>query len=124
HPPRGAPRFGTGDVDRPEARAEWSRRLEHCPPEGRERELVRGFAWTGTVNAGAILGEAGRGGDSEALARAFSRWELLRGLPPASPVVLMRERLRQPYPLPLEGWDAEPAPTLLAAMERVAARAE
>lgn len=123
-PPRAAPRFGIGDVGRSEARAEWWRRLEGCPAEGRERELVRGFAWTGTVNAGAILGEAGRGGDGEALEHAFSRWESLRGLPPASPVVLVRGPARQPYPVPLEGWDAEPASTLLAAMERVAGRAD
>jgi hypothetical protein len=123
-PPPTSPRLLPGRTQREEALGIWRQRLGGLAPAERAAALVQGFAWTGTVNAGSILGAAGDGGGAEAapeaeLERAFERWWALCALPPARPAVLRRDRVAQPYPLPLDGWGVEAVPTLLEAMTRV-----
>src|SRR5690606_20071876 len=93
-------------------------------PLERARELVRRFAWTGTINASAILGAAGAAeATQESVSEAFERWWQLRQFPAADPVALTLEGGRlQPYPLRIGDYPAEPAPSLLAAMDVVASR--
>lgn len=127
-PPAPSNRLGLGEAGRSELLAEWMTRLGPRPPEERERELVRGFAWTGTVNAASILlataGEATtEEATEEALRGAFGEWWRLRQFPSAGPVVLLRDGRYQPYPFRLAGWEAEEADSLLAAMGRVAVEA-
>jgi hypothetical protein len=181
-PPTASERVGAGAVGREEASRAWEAELGGVVPAERARALVRGFAWTGTLNSAAVLGEAVGGeerrgvgvagalaGEAEAaavaggaaavpreaeavaeaaggrpggttggaastdgraaaghraeLAAAFERWWALRALPPARPVLLTRGSVRQPYPLAMEGWAAEPVRSLLEAMERVAGAA-
>ena len=108
-PPPGAPRVGAAPLDEGEAREAWRRDIEAVPDAERERALLRHFAWTGTVNAAAILG--GEGEDER-----FACWWRLRSLPPGRPVVLVAGRARQPYPLPLPGVEHEPVASLLEGM--------
>ena len=186
-PPPASARVGIEAVTREEAWRAWEAGLGGVVPAERARALVRGFAWTGTLNSAAVLGEAGGGGEAvggearrgvgaagvgaggaeaaggaaaggaeaEAaggaavaggrpggttsgaastdgaaaaghradLAAAFERWWALRAVPPAQPVLLTRGAVRQPYPLALEGWAAEPVRSLLEAMERAAGAA-
>jgi hypothetical protein len=119
-PPAASRRFGTGEVDEAAARERWERELGGLPPGERRGALLRGFALTGAPNAGPILGEAARTADPAALRAAFERWWWLRGLPPAEPAVLATGGGPLPYPVRLPGVPAEPAPSLLAAIARVA----
>lgn len=123
-PPPPSARAGVNGADREGLLERWMEGLRAVPPVERMRVLVRQFAWTGTVNGGWILGAAGEAGaGDEALREAFERWWWLRSFPPADPVVLVGEDGRlQPYPVPLEGYDAEPAATLLGGMDNVASR--
>ena len=114
-PPPGRPRFGADEVERTNAEQQWMDSIEAAEPEERRRRLLAGFAWTGTGNAGWILG------DQSDPAAAFERWWWLRALPPARPAVLEVEPAPYPYPLALSGIPSRPAPSLLAAMEIVAA---
>lgn len=126
--PEAVHRVGAEAVAREEARRIWVERIGGVAPSERQGALLRSFAWTGTVNAVAILGrageeEAGGADDPESADRielAFDRWWTLRSLPPANPALLTAGPHRQPYPLPLDGWHRTPTVSLLAAMERAA----
>src|SRR5690606_36386480 len=123
--PPPANRYGRDDgIEKSEARATWHDRLAGFPPEQRAVELISRFAYTGSLNAGWILGAAGQRsatseGSADELPAAFDRWWWLRGRPPAAPWVLRLERGSQPYPLPLTGLAHGSTSSLLEAMERV-----
>jgi hypothetical protein len=119
-PPAASRRFGAGEIEEGTAWQAWQRELGGLPPAERRAALLRRFALTGAPNAGPILGEAAATADRAALRAAFERWWWLRGLPPAEPAVLATGGGPLPYPVRLPGVRAEAAPSLLAAMDRVA----
>lgn len=119
-PPPGEPRFGADDVAESEAWEIWRERLTGLEGDALRRAVLRGFAYTGTVNVDAIVGETGVGGGLEGSRVAFERWWAIRSLPAARPVLLTLPTGRQPYPVPLPGVASEPVATLAEAMARVA----
>lgn len=118
-PPPPRPRLDPAGVEREAAWRAWQA-LADVPPAERARALVRRFAYTGTLNALPLLGEAAAGNDTDALRAAFERWWTLASLPPPAPGLLRLPRGPHPYPLPLPGLGFEPAPGLLEAMQRAA----
>jgi predicted ribosome quality control (RQC) complex YloA/Tae2 family protein len=116
-PPEARPRFGVESVSEDAAWERWRSALGEEPPAERRSALLRGFAYTGTPNAGAVLGEAAEAAGEAPLRAAFERWWKLRALPPPRPVLLEGG---QPYPVPLPGTGSRPVGSLLEAMEAAA----
>jgi predicted ribosome quality control (RQC) complex YloA/Tae2 family protein len=114
--PRAENRFGSGEVDRLLGMQHWTATLAGVAAETRTAVLIREFSDTGTMNARWIL-------DADTLNGAFDRWWWLRSHPPESACILALPDGPLPYPFPLEGITAEPAGSLLAAMDVVAATA-
>jgi predicted ribosome quality control (RQC) complex YloA/Tae2 family protein len=101
---------------------DWLAVLEPLAPEKRKGVLLRRFAWSSPVNAGALLGEAPAAGQEAGLALGYERWKAMaRGDAPTEPVILQLDYGAQPYPFPLPGTTSRPAETLLAAFEACAA---
>ena len=124
-PPAGEPRFGARRVTEEEGWEEWRRVLAALPPEERGRAMVRHFADASPLNAASLLGDAGEVADGaeEALRAAFGRWWAVHTAGKHSrPVLLSLRGGPQPYPVPLEGVEGRPVPSLLEAMS-VAAEA-
>jgi predicted ribosome quality control (RQC) complex YloA/Tae2 family protein len=121
-PPSPRLRFGTGDVERGAALAHWLGVLRDVPPEARIAELLRGFAYVGTPTAPAILGAAAERAEEELLTEAFDRWWALRSLPDADPMIARVGARDVPVPVRIAGLEGEPIDSLLAAMDRLAAR--
>jgi hypothetical protein len=110
--------------------------LGSLEPADRAGALVRGLAWTSPLNAPAILGGAaadegeeadevhggGPAGGPDALGEAFERYRRLAERPEPEPRVLELDR-PTPYPVPLPGVAGHPVPSVLAALEVVAAGA-
>lgn len=117
-PSPGQPRSGR---DAPLPRAAWLETLAPVPPGERRRELVRRVAWTSPLNAGAILGEAATDPGAEALRAAHERYASLAPPDTPSPCVLELENGLAVYPVPLPGVASRPTPSLVAAMDEVAA---
>ena len=118
HPPQPQRRYGSGNVQVDEARAEWMARLGPVAPADRRVELLRHFSGTSPVNAAALLGAAAADEDPAALAAAFERWWMMRHRAP-EPVLLVAKGGLQPYPHPLDGVSYREAGSLLAAFEAV-----
>lgn len=127
--------------DLTDARQVWLSALGPVPPAERARELVRRFAWTSPLNAGTILGDAGRVetapsdgagsagrdgsvDDRAALDAAFERWGAMVRADGAGAFLLRGPKGMQPYPYRLDGWEAEECASLMAAMARLAEAAE
>lgn len=120
-PPAGPPRFGAAPTTREEARARWEETVAAASPAERERALLRGFAFTGTTSARAILGSASEeGAGADALEAAFERWWALPTLAEPRPVLVTTPGGPLPYPVPLPALPAAPVPSLLAGMAMVA----
>lgn len=119
-PPSGEARLGAGDVGEAEAWAAWRERLEGLEGDALRRSVLRGFAYTGTLNVDAILG-AGMGQARDPSRAAFERWWDMRSIPRARPTLLSLPSGLQPYPVPLPGVAGEPVDTILDGMARVAA---
>jgi len=111
---------------------QWLELLLEVPPAERAAALVRAVAYTGPINAAAILGPAAedrplqangpaREADRSALEAAWHRWQTL-STGPRHPVLLRTDRL-QPYGVPLPGTPADEQPSLLAAMRTAAGEA-
>ncbi len=122
-PPEPSARRG---IEKPMDEEEWTELLTSAPPEGRRRALLRGVAFTSSLNAATLLGVAARpgAGDAEAheaLRRGYRLWRRLRavslGEGEAEPRILHTAKRLQPYPLSLPGVEDEPRPTLLDAFE-------
>ncbi|NIP59731.1 MAG: DUF814 domain-containing protein, partial [Gemmatimonadetes bacterium] len=122
-PPEPSARRG---IEKPMDEEEWTELLTSAPPEGRRRALLRGVAFTSSLNAATLLGVAARpgAGDAEAheaLRRGYRLWRRLRALSlgegEAEPRILHTAKRLQPYPLSLPGVEDEPRPTLLDAFE-------
>lgn len=111
----------TGDAADPAVDARWSTLLGMLPPSERARALVRHFAGTSPLNAGAILGAAATEEGDGLLTEAFLRWRGLQREEGTRPVLLRLPGGEQPYPLPLWGGESRPMPSLLEGMARVAA---
>jgi predicted ribosome quality control (RQC) complex YloA/Tae2 family protein len=103
--------------------AEWMDALGAVPPAERPRALVARFAYTSPLNAAALLGDAARGDDSEALGEAFERWWAVADGDEEGAFLVRTPAGPQPYPLALEGMESVRARSLLAAMDEVAASA-
>jgi predicted ribosome quality control (RQC) complex YloA/Tae2 family protein len=106
-----------GDV----ARDEWLATLHGLGDEERARALVRGFAWTSPLNAGALLGAATERDGGSDLDVGFERWKRLAAPDGETrPVVLRLEKRLQPYPVPLPGTPSTQAASLIDAFETCA----
>ena len=116
-PPPPSARFGADPVAEGAAWARWREVMDDAPEAERRSLLLDGFAYTGTPNAGFVLGGAEWSSRS-----AFERWWWLRSLPAAEPALLRVGKRTLPYPLRLEGVAAEPVPSLLEALDRLASR--
>jgi hypothetical protein len=100
---------------------DWLALLGPLPAAERTAALVRGVAFTGPINAAAILGPAADAGfeaaaERRALEAAWRRWrEVISG--PRRPVLLRTGTDRvQPYGVALAGVPGAQQPSLLAAM--------
>jgi predicted ribosome quality control (RQC) complex YloA/Tae2 family protein len=122
HPPAPARRI-LPDRPRDELWAAWTAALAPLPPAERPRELVRRFAYASPLNAAALLGPAALGEDGDALEAAFERWWAMADGDDAGALILRTKAGPQPYPVALDGVESAPAPSLLAAMETIAAAA-
>ncbi len=102
----------------------WLEILEPLPPGRRRRALITSVAYTSSINAGALLGEATETSGEEALGALEAGWALWKrmaeGTEAHDPVVLELERGPQPYPYPLPTVASRPADSLLAAFEEAA----
>lgn len=122
---------------------EWTELFGPLPPAGRRAAALREVAWLSPLNAGAVLGSATEQAGEDALRAAWERYAALRACVTGArsrgdgkdegereaegsgtPAwLLSRPWGPQPYPCSLWEADAEPAPSLLEGMERVAAAA-
>jgi len=116
-PPEPSARRG---IEEPMGEEEWTELLASTPPDGRRGALLRGVAFTSSLNAATLLGDAEA---REALRRGYRLWLRLRavslGEGPAEPRILHTAKRLQPYPLSLPGVEDEPRPTLLDAFQGV-----
>lgn len=119
-PPPPQLRVGTMADEADAGWAKWTDALQSMPPEQRKQELLRRFAYTGSLNARAVLGAALSDASEDALRDAFERWWALASLPDPEPVLLTVRTGSHPYPFPLPGTGGDPVPSLLIAMDRVA----
>jgi predicted ribosome quality control (RQC) complex YloA/Tae2 family protein len=104
---------------RPDATG-WAGLLRSEPPGRRLRALMQRAAYTSSLNAPAILGDADVGDDDAAIERARERYLRIVHDAPRSAVLLAGHT--QPYPVPLSH-DDEPMATLLDAFTRAAEHA-
>lgn len=111
------------DKPRDELWAAWTSALGPLPPAERPRELVRRFAYASPLNAAALLGPAALGDADSALEDAFERWWEVADGDDSGAFILRTPGGSQPYPMALEGFESARAPSLLAAMETIAAAA-
>jgi predicted ribosome quality control (RQC) complex YloA/Tae2 family protein len=119
-PPTPTDRLGATE---PVAWEAWWEALAAVAPAERARVLVRSFAWTGPLVAPTILGRAaGEGGDA-ALRAAYDRWQELASGSVVAPMLLQGDEA-QPYPVGLTDVSSRPTPSLLAAFDAYAERAE
>ncbi|HEX6370976.1 MAG TPA: NFACT family protein [Longimicrobium sp.] len=101
----------------------WTSALASLPPAERPRELVRRFAYASPLNAAALLGPAASVDGDAALEDAFERWWEVADGDDAGAFILQTKAGPQPYPMALDGVESVRAPSLLAAMETIAAAA-
>ncbi|CAN5674053.1 N/A [soil metagenome] len=120
--PAPVPRYGVEHPPEEEARALWQETIGGRSPELRRGALLQGFAYTGTTNAAAILGEAASSGDDDHVRAAFRRWWELRLLGQPDPCLIRVRQRTIPYPLHLEGLQSESVPSLLRGMAILADR--
>jgi hypothetical protein len=114
-PPAGRPRSGW---DSPPDAESFAAALRGVEPANRERALMSTFAWTGPINAAAILGDAARRTDDAALHEAWQRYVAL--VTADSPGIVEPGGEEQPYPAPLPGRAFRQTSDLIAAFEDVA----
>jgi predicted ribosome quality control (RQC) complex YloA/Tae2 family protein len=119
-PPAPVRRYGANDVARGDAIERWTGTLAGVAPDQRKSFLLKSFAYTGTLNAPALLGDAAREEDPAALSAAFRQWWDLRELGPAEPVLLRVAGRTVPYPRKLAGVESKPVPSLLEGMAALA----
>ncbi|HEV2147909.1 MAG TPA: hypothetical protein VGR37_10945, partial [Longimicrobiaceae bacterium] len=119
-PPPPSRRYGTGDETREDAWDAWRTLMGRVAPADRPGAAVRNFAWTSTLTAKPLLGDAARTEDEREVEAAFARWWALRTGEGEHPVLLERKGGPQPFPVPLPGIPARPAASLLEAMETAA----
>lgn len=117
--PTSTSRTGADEIPREDAAARWREVLTPLAPAERPAALVRHFAYTGTLTAAAILGEAAEGDDPEPLETAFARWWSIRALPAPAPGILYLRGRWVPYPLALPGVERRPIGSLLEGMDVV-----
>lgn len=112
--PWAAPGDGSSARERGEPDAAgWRRLIEGSDEAGARAALLANVAYTSALNAGALL-------DAPTLDEGFRRWRrLATGTKPA-PHLLGSGSALQPYPWALPGTVAEPVPSLLEGMARVA----
>lgn len=104
-------------ADQPVSLERWRVLLGDVAPEDRRGILVRSLAWTSTINAPAILGDAASAdSDGDTLPASWERYRAIAERPDPRPRIL-NLRGGIPYPLPLPGVESSPATSLLAAME-------
>jgi predicted ribosome quality control (RQC) complex YloA/Tae2 family protein len=115
-------RFGVGEPSEEDALARWEQMIGRSAPEGRRAALLQGFAYTGASNAAAILGDAASTEDPDQVHAAFGRWWELRRLGPPEPCLLTMRQRTIPYPVRLDGLQAEPISSLLEGMSILAER--
>ncbi|HSR42671.1 MAG TPA: NFACT RNA binding domain-containing protein [Longimicrobiales bacterium] len=122
-PPEPSDRRG---IDAPMDEEEWMGLLTSVSAEARRRTLLRGVAFTSSLNAAALLGAAARAGADqpeaeEAMGRGYRLWRRLRavslGEEDPEPRVLRTAKRLQPYPVALPGVEDDPRSTLLEAFE-------
>lgn len=111
------------DKPRDELWAAWTNALAPLPPAERPRELVRRFAYASPLNAAALLGPAALADADSALEEAFERWWEVADGDDSGAFILRTPGGSQPYPMALDGFESSRAPSLLAAMESIAAAA-
>ncbi|MEX1257075.1 MAG: NFACT RNA binding domain-containing protein [Gemmatimonadota bacterium] len=125
--PKGTRRLTVGEVYRPPPQTgrrgiepaldarEWEEIASSggVTAEGRRRAILAGVAWTSSLNVHALLGENG-----------WERWKAMTDPAAWGSFLLQAEAGPLPYPVPLEGLEAEPAPSLLEAFRLSRARAE
>jgi hypothetical protein len=99
---------------------EWLRLLLPTPPAERVRRLTDAVAYTSTLNARWILGEALDTPDADALRDAHVRYCALLSGAARAPCVRFPATQPQPYPFTLGEADALPCEHLLAAFEESA----
>ena len=121
--PPAPPRRILPNRPRDELWSAWTAALAPLPPAERPRELVRRFAYASPLNAAALLGPAAAVDGDAALEEAFERWWEVADGDGEGAFILRAPSGPQPYPLALEGFEAERAESLLAAMEAIAAAA-
>lgn len=102
------------------AQSEWLETLVAVQPADRQRALLQ-FAYTGPINAGAILGDAAVDVSETALLRALDRYTAMVVDPERRAYVVLAGGHWQPYPVPV-GAVAEPAASLLDAFAVAAER--
>ncbi|HEX2188437.1 MAG TPA: NFACT RNA binding domain-containing protein [Longimicrobiaceae bacterium] len=122
-PPPPSRRFGAGDEAREDAWDAWRTLMGRVAPADRPGALVRTFAWTSTLTAAPVLGDAARTPDEAEVEAAFERWWALRTGEGERPVLLERKRGVQPFPVALPGVASRPAASLLEAMDATAGEA-
>jgi hypothetical protein len=113
HPYRPPPPLERRGIDGDVSLEEWLDALGPIEPSERATALLRGFAWTSSVNVQALLGEDDR--ELGAGHRLWSRFAPVDAR--AEPVLLETEHGLQPYPFPLPGTPHRPADTVLHAFE-------
>lgn len=103
----------------------WTELLRPLPPKERRGALLGGVAWSSSINAAALLGEAVRSEGAEAeraLEAGHALWLRLvaaaGGAP--EPALLEIKGALQPYPLALPGVGSQPEAGLLDAFARAA----
>lgn len=109
-------RLGARPLDREAALQGWRGLLQDVAPGDRRGLALRSFAYLGSINVDAVLGDAAEAAGREAVDAAFERWWRLRSLKRSDPVVLLRNGSRIPYPTALPGVDAEPVASVLDGM--------
>lgn len=108
--PWGAPSEGMGAPARTRVDpGQWQRLIAGRTPGQARLALLRRVEYLSGLNVGHVL--ASRDG--------FDRWQAMAGMADVSPHILHLPSGPQPYPWPLPGTDAEPAGSLLEAMEAV-----
>ncbi|WP_420125762.1 NFACT RNA binding domain-containing protein [Longimicrobium sp.] len=122
HPPAPARRI-LPDRPRDELWQAWISALGPLPPADRPRELVRRFAYASPLNAAALLDRAAQIDDTALLEVAFERWWEVADGDDAGAFILQTKAGPQPYPMALDGVESVRAPSILAAMETIAAAA-
>lgn len=126
-PPPSRREGASGDL----GRERWLQILSGVEPRRRRSVLLSNVAWTSSLNAAALLGDA-RASDGEEAQRALERgWELWKevarvatGREAAEPVVLRADGAPQPYPLRLPDFECEAASDVLDAFRTAAEEGE